>query len=68
MKVFVINGSPKGSKSNTYRLTKAFLTGMQEGAENDGETVEIAEGFLNKRAGREIRSALLLTLLALHVR
>lgn len=25
MPVFVINGSPKGSRSNTLRLTNAFL-------------------------------------------
>lgn len=28
MKVLVINGSPKGKRSNTYRLTTAFLAGM----------------------------------------
>lgn len=28
MKVLVINGSPKGKHSNTYRLTTAFLEGM----------------------------------------
>ena len=30
MKVLVINGSPKGSDSNTMRLTRAFLEGMGE--------------------------------------
>ena len=30
MKVLVINGSPKGSGSNTMRLTRAFLEGMGE--------------------------------------
>lgn len=28
MRVFVINGSPKGDRSNTIRLTDAFLSGM----------------------------------------
>jgi len=28
MKVLVINGSPKGKESNTYRLTRAFLEGL----------------------------------------
>lgn len=29
MKVLVINGSPKGKGSNSYKLTKAFLEGMK---------------------------------------
>ena len=28
MKVFLINGSPKGNRSNTYQLSKAFLAGL----------------------------------------
>lgn len=28
MRILVINGSPKGSRSNTYRLTTAFLDGI----------------------------------------
>lgn len=43
MKVFVINGSPKGSKSNTYQLTKAFLAGMRENAEAAEEAFEEKE-------------------------
>ncbi len=39
MKVLVINGSPKGAKSNTYQLARAFLAGMAEG----GETPEVRE-------------------------
>lgn len=31
MKVLAINGSPKGSRSNTWKLTKRFLEGMEEG-------------------------------------
>ncbi len=30
MNVLVVNGSPKGSNSNTYRLTAAFLEGLGE--------------------------------------
>lgn len=30
MNILVINGSPKGGKSNTYRLTTAFLEGMKQ--------------------------------------
>lgn len=29
MNVLVLNGSPKGKKSNTYRITDAFLSGMK---------------------------------------
>jgi len=39
VKILVINGSPKGERSNTYRLTKAFLAGMRE----SGEAVETQE-------------------------
>ena len=30
MRVLVLNGSPKGDKSNTYRLTSAFLDGLRQ--------------------------------------
>ena len=29
MRVLVLNGSPKGDKGNTYRLTSAFLDGLR---------------------------------------
>jgi len=39
MNILAINGSPKGERSNTYQLTKAFLAGMGE----CGEPLEIRE-------------------------
>lgn len=48
MKVLVINGSPKGSKSNTYRLTKAFLAGMKESTEDRAEAFEMEEIQTNR--------------------
>lgn len=48
MNVLMINGSPKGERSNTYRLAKAFLAGMGEGGEAI-ETQELAVNRLNIR-------------------
>ncbi len=48
MNILVLNGSPKGEKSNTYQLTKAFLEGVGEGGEAV-ETREMAVSRLNIR-------------------
>lgn len=40
MKILVINGSPKGRRSNSYKLTKAFLMGMEEGLSEQGNSHE----------------------------
>lgn len=44
MNILVLNGSPKGDRSNTYQLTKAFLTGIGDG----GKAVEIREMEVNR--------------------
>ncbi len=41
MNILVINGSPKGDKSNSYQLTKAFLEGIKQEA-SEVETRERA--------------------------
>lgn len=48
MNILVINGSPKGERSNTYQLTKAFLAGMRESGESI-ETRELTVSQLNIR-------------------
>lgn len=43
MKVLVLNGSPKGLRSNTYRLTSAFLDGIR-----DAQSMEVREFHVSK--------------------
>ncbi len=43
MKIFVINGSPRGTAGNTYRLTAAFLEGIRQGLSGSGEEVAVKE-------------------------
>lgn len=44
MNLLVINGSPKGNRSNTYRLTTAFIEGMKQA----GGDIEIEELCVNQ--------------------
>lgn len=41
MKILQINGSPKGSRSNTLRLTKAFLAGIRDTAAAEVREVNV---------------------------
>lgn len=41
MNILIINGSPKGKGSNTYRLTNAFLEGMKTGLQDSGQNHEV---------------------------
>lgn len=49
MKILVINGSPKGDRSNTYKLAKAFLAGMEEGAKAGEGSFEVEEIQVNRQ-------------------
>ena len=40
MKILLINGSPKGEKSNSLRLSRAFVEGLRE-VWPDAETEEL---------------------------
>lgn len=48
MNILVINGSPKGARSNTYRLTTAFLEGMEQESGNV-QTRELSVGQMDIR-------------------
>ena len=43
MKILLINGSPKGTKSNTYRLSKAFMEGISATAPAECEELTVRD-------------------------
>lgn len=43
MRVLVLNGSPKGERSNTYRLTGAFLEGLRQVQQAEVEVLEVGK-------------------------
>ena len=43
MKILLINGSPKGLKSNTYRLSKAFIDGISGVAPTECEELTVRD-------------------------
>lgn len=43
MNVLLINGSPKGKRSNSLRLANSFIEGFKEGYKSKNEAVSIDE-------------------------
>ncbi len=43
MKILLINGSPKGKKSNSLRLAASFVEGVKSKTEGKGESVSVDE-------------------------
>lgn len=41
MNVLLINGSPKGKRSNSLRLANSFIEGFKEGYKSKNEAVSI---------------------------
>lgn len=61
MKILVLNGSPKGEKSDTMHITRAFLAGMREAAPQEVQTIDVIDRhiefcrgcFTCKRSGEQ---------------
>ena len=51
MKIFVLNGSPKRDKSDTMHITRAFLDGMNEVAENEIKTIHVIDSHIEYCTG-----------------
>ena len=43
MKILTLNGSPKGEKSDTMRITRAFLEGMQDAAPQEIHVIDVMD-------------------------
>ncbi|MGN0452181.1 MAG: flavodoxin family protein [Ruminococcus sp.] len=51
MKILVFNGSPKKEKSDTLHITKAFLEGMKEHAEQDIQVINVIDKHIEYCCG-----------------
>jgi len=51
MKILVINGSPKGNVSNTLKLTRSFLEGMNSVQQHDIEFIDLVRSNINPCTG-----------------
>ena len=51
MKILVINGSPKGNASNTLKLTRSFLEGMNSVEQHDIEFIDLVRSNINPCTG-----------------
>lgn len=51
MKILVLNGSPKREKSDTLRITDAFLKGMNEAAAQDAHIIHVIDRHIEYCSG-----------------
>lgn len=51
MKILVLNGSPKGERSDTLRITRAFLDGMQEAATQEIHILHVIDKHIEPCTG-----------------
>ena len=50
MKILVLNGSPK-EKSDTFRMTEAFLRGLNRNGEHEVNVIRVIDKDIALRAG-----------------
>ena len=51
MNILVLNGSPKGERSNTFKVTTAFLGGLSEKQRNQEDCIDISKADINHCLG-----------------
>ncbi len=51
MKILVLNGSPKRENSDTMRITRAFLDGMREAAQQDVTVIDVIDRHIEYCTG-----------------
>ena len=51
MKILVLNGSPKRDRSDTLRITRAFLDGMRDAAEQEVRTIHVIDRHIEPCTG-----------------
>lgn len=51
MKILVLNGSPKREQSDTLRITRAFLAGMEEAGEQEITTIHVIDKHIEPCTG-----------------
>jgi len=51
VKILVLNGSPKGEFSNTFKITNAFLEGLNQVEKNQVETITISKAEISHCLG-----------------
>ena len=51
MKILVLNGSPKREHSDTLHITRAFLEGMNEAAQQDIHIIHVIDKHIEYCAG-----------------
>ena len=51
MKILVLNGSPKREKSDTLRITRAFLSGMEDAGTQEIRTIHVIDSHIEYCTG-----------------